>query len=495
MTAMVAPTEYQMFIDGAWSAAASGETIAREDPATGQPLSIYPAGGAAEIDRAVAAARRAFDEGPWPRMTPGQRSRILYKMAQGIRAEKAHLAALESREVGKPIASAEGEIEGTADMIEFCAGLARDMRGDSFDMGKDLYAMNMREPIGVVGMIVPWNFPIAILCQKLPWALAVGCTAVAKPSELTSATALEAARIFQEAGLPDGVYNVVTGRGETAGAALTAHRDVDLITFTGSTEVGRKVLQAASGNMKKVLLELGGKSPNIIFEDADLEEAVEAAIFASFYQTGQSCLTGSRLLVQASIYDEFMARLVARAKQVRVGDPTQRETQLGPLVSREQLNRVAGYVQIGKQEGARVLAGGEALHGSLYDHGYFFPPTIFDAVQPGMRIAQEEIFGPVVAAIPFIDKEDAVRIANGTTYGLGAAIWTQDIDTAFYMTRAVRSGTIWVNTYLNIASELPFGGMRESGHGRELGRVGMEEFTVIKTVQFHLGPKQKFFTG
>lgn len=490
-----APRIYKLFIDGKFEEASSGSTITRTDPYSGAPLSVYAAGEAADVDRAVAAARRAFDDGPWPRLSPGQRSKILYKMAQGIRAEKRLLAELESKEVGKAISSAEGDIEGTADMIEFCAGIARDLRGDAFDMGENLYAMNMREPIGVVGMIVPWNFPLAILCQKLPWALASGCTAVAKPSELTSATAVEAARIFQEAGLPDGVYNVVTGYGETAGAALSAHPDVDLISFTGSTEVGRKVMHAASVNMKKVLLELGGKSPIVVFADTDLDEAVEAALFASFNMTGQSCLTGSRLLVQESIREPFLARMAKRAKEIRVGNPALRETQLGPLVSEEQFNRVRNYIAIGQQEGATLVIGGERLTGPGYDSGYFYPPTIFDGVKPEMRIAQEEIFGPVVAAIPFKDKEDALRIANSTYYGLGAGIFTQDIDTAFYMARRVRSGTVWVNTYFGIYSELPFGGMRQSGHGRELGRVGIEEFTIVKTVQIHLGPKQKFFAG
>lgn len=494
-TTQTAPKTYSMFINGQWVNSASGETITRTDPATGQPLSIYPGGGDADIDRGVQAARKAFDEGPWPRMSPQQRSRILYRMAQGIRAEKSLLAELESQETGKGISYAEGDIEGTADMIEFCAGLARDMPGTGLDMGENLYALNMREPIGVVGMIVPWNFPLAILCQKLPWALASGCTAVAKPSELTSATALEAARIFKEAGLPDGVYNVVTGFGEQAGAALAAHKDVDCITFTGSTEVGRKIIQASSSNMKKVVLELGGKSPNIVFADADMEEAVEASLFASFFMTGQCCLAGSRLLVQESIHDEFMDRMVKRAQEIRVGSPGARETQLGPLVSEEQYQRVKNYIEIGQQEGARLVVGGQRLSGAGFDNGYFYPPTIFDQVNPDMRIAQEEIFGPVLVATTFRDQEEAAALANSTQYGLGAAVWTQDIDTAFYMTRRIRSGTVWVNTYLNIASEVPFGGMRQSGGGRELGRTGMEEFTVLKHVQIHLGPKQKFFAG
>lgn len=487
--------QYQLFIDGQFVPAQSGETIVRHDPATGMPLSEYAAGTAADVDGAVAAARRAFDSGDWPRMTPQERSRILYRMAQGIRAEKALLAQLESAETGKPIVNAEGDIEGTADMIEYCAGLARDLRGDAIDMGKDLYAINMREPIGVVGMIVPWNFPLAILCQKLPWALASGCTAVAKPSELTSATALEAARIFHEAGLPDGVFNVVTGYGETAGAALCAHPDVDMLTFTGSTEVGRKVLQAAAGNMKKVVLELGGKSPNIVFADADLDEAVEASLFAIFYMSGQCCLAGSRLLVQSSIYDVFIEKLAARAAQLRLGLPSDRATQLGPLVSEEQYQRVAQYTEQAIKEGATLVTGGQRLTSAPFDRGYFYPPTIFRDILPDMPIAREEIFGPVLVATRFEDVAEAARIANSTAYGLGAGVWTQDIDTAFNMARAIRSGTVWVNTYLSVRSELPFGGTRMSGHGRELGRVGLEEFTIIKNVQFHLGPRQGFFAS
>ncbi len=487
--------QYQLFIDGQFTAAQSGATLVRHDPATGLPLSEYAAGTDADVDRAVAAARRAFDSGDWPRMTPQERSRILYRMAQGIRANKAMLAQLESAETGKPIVNAEGDIEGTADMIEYCAGIARDLRGDAIDMGQDLYAINMREPIGVVGMIVPWNFPLAILCQKLPWALASGCTAVAKPSELTSATALEAARIFQEAGLPDGVFNVVTGYGETAGAALCAHPDVDMLTFTGSTEVGRKVLQAAAGNMKKVVLELGGKSPNIVFADADLDEAVEASLFAIFYMSGQCCLAGSRLLVQASIYDAFMDKLAARAAQLRLGLPSDRSTQLGPLVSEEQYRRVAHYTELALKEGATLVTGGQRLTTTPFDRGYFYPPTIFKDVELEMQIAREEIFGPTLVAMRFEETADAVRIANATAYGLGAGVWTQDIDTAFKMARGIRSGTVWVNTYLSVRSELPFGGTRLSGHGRELGRAGIEEFTIVKNVQFHLGPRQGFFAS
>jgi acyl-CoA reductase-like NAD-dependent aldehyde dehydrogenase len=491
----MAARQYQLFIDGQFTPSESGQTIIRNDPATGLPLSEYAAGTAHDVNRAVAAARRAFDEGDWPRMPPQERSRILYRMAQGIRAEKALLAQLESAETGKPIVNAEGDIEGTADMIEYCAGLARDLRGDAIDMGKDLYAINMREPIGVVGMIVPWNFPLAILCQKLPWALASGCTAVAKPSELTSATALEAARIFKEAGLPDGVYNVVTGYGETAGAALCAHTDVDMLTFTGSTEVGRKVLQAAASNMKKVVLELGGKSPNIVFADADLDEAVEASLFAVFYMSGQCCLAGSRLLVQSSIYDTFVEKLAARAQELRLGLPSDRTTQLGPLVSQEQFHRVARCTDMALKEGARLVIGGARVTTPPFENGYFYPPTIFADVSPQMQIAHEEVFGPVLVATRFEDAAEAARIANATAYGLGAGVWTQDIDTAMKMARAIRAGTVWVNTYLSVRSELPFGGTRMSGHGRELGRAGIEEFTIVKNVQFHLGPRQGFFSA
>lgn len=490
------PTTYKMFIDGEWLDAESGETLTRYNPVTGEPLSIYPAGGSADIDKAVAAARKAFDEGPWRHMMPGERSKILYRMAQGIRAEKEKLAALESAETGKPIANAEGDIEGTADMIEYCAGHARALHGDSLDLGANIYGMTMREPIGVVGMIVPWNFPLAILCQKLPWALASGCTAVAKPSELTSATALEAARIFQEAGLPDGVYNVVTGLGQTAGAAISSHMDIDMVSFTGSTEVGRRVSTAAAeSNLKRVVLELGGKSPNIVFADCDIEEAVEGVLFAVFVMTGQSCLTGSRLLVQESIHDEFMERLTNRARELNVGDPTQRDTQLGPLVNEEQYKRVAHYIEVGGTEGAQLLVGGQRLTGSVYDGGYFVPPTIFGNVKPDMTIAQEEIFGPVLAAIPFKDRDDALEMANSTRYGLGAAIWTEDIDTAMFMSRYIRSGTVWVNTYFSVLSDIPFGGYKQSGGGRELGKAGIEEFTVLKSVQIHMGPKQTFFAG
>lgn len=481
------PYKYTMLVDGQWVEALSGERYTCDSPAHGVTVGSYPLAGEADTDRAIEAARQAFDEGPWPRMRGAERARLLHKVAEAIAGATEELALIETLESGKPITQARGEMASAADLWSYAATLARTLHGDSYNtLGEDLLGLVLREPIGVVGMITPWNFPLLIASQKLPFALAAGCTAVIKPSELTPGTTLYLGKFLQDIGLPKGVVNIITGYGMPVGARLASHSAVDMISFTGSTGVGRSIVAASTGNLKKVALELGGKNPQVVFADADLEAALDAVVFGVNFNQGECCNSGSRLLVQRSIAESFTAAVIERARTVPVGDPLDPRTKIGAIISAQQMNRIVGYVSAGKSEGATLRLGGEP---DRTGPGRFMQPTIFDQVEPSMQIAREEIFGPVLSVLTFDTPAEAIKIANSTMYGLSAGIWTSNFDVALQLGRGIRAGTIWVNTFMDGYPELSFGGYNQSGLGRELGRFAVEEFTESKTLQLHLGPR------
>ncbi|WP_147254254.1 aldehyde dehydrogenase family protein [Pseudonocardia hierapolitana] len=481
MTTSTSVRRYEHHIEG--HALASGPHLIRDDPATGQPVAEFAAGSAREVDLAVAAARRAFDHGPWPRMSAGERAAVLRRFAAAVEAEVPHLAALDRSEAGKPIRYARADIRAGAAHIATAASLVETLRGDSWtDVDRDLLAYSAHEPAGVAALIIPWNFPAGILCQKLPYALALGCTVVVKPSELTSGSALEIARIAEGAGVPAGVVNVVTGLGSEVGAPLAAHPAVDVVSFTGSTASGRAVAAAAGSSLTRVGLELGGKGANIVLADADLDQAAEAAVFAAFFNSGQCCVAGPRILVQAAIANRFTEAVVARTDTLVTGDPAAERTDLGPLIHENHLAKVLGYLEAGHEAGARVLRGGDRLDGELR-RGSFLAPTVLDRVTPDSPVFREEIFGPVVSLTTVADADEAVRMANATSYGLAHTVWTSDVSTALAVSRELRSGTVWVNTHLDGSTHIPFGGVKASGFGREAGREGLLEFSSLKTVQ------------
>ena len=482
---------FDMLIGGRWQASASSESYTRESPSHDTPVGEYPLGTAEDVDRAVGAARRAFDEGPWPRMRGAERAKCLTKVASLVRENSETLAVTEVLESGKPISQARGEMEGVAGLWEYAATLARHSYGDSYNnLGDDMLGFVFREPVGVVGMITPWNFPLLIASQKLPFALAVGCTSVIKPSELTPGTTLMLGRFLQEAGVPGGVVNIVTGYGQPVGARLASHPDVDMISFTGSTAVGKRIVEASAGNLKKVSLELGGKNPQIIFADADLEAALDAAVFGVYFNMGECCNSGSRLLLQRDIAEDFQKAIVERAATVPVGDPLDEATKVGAIINEAQQSKITRLIGSGQQQGANLALGGKPLPS---EKGRYIEATVFTDVKPEMDIAKEEIFGPVLSVLTFDTAEEAARLANSTLYGLSAGVWTKDIDTAFKLTKSIRAGTIWVNTFMDGYPELPFGGYRESGLGRELGRFAADEFSELKTVQLHLGERTNWW--
>ena len=469
----------------------SGKRFDRKSPAHDVVIGTYPEAGTADVDAAVKAARKAFDEGPWPTMKGSDRAAVIYRAAQAIRDNAEELAYIEVLESGKPISQARVEMDISAQLCEYAASLARHIYGETYNsLGEDMLGLTIREPIGVAGLITPWNFPLLIMCQKLPFALATGCTVVCKPSELTSGTMLKMAGLLQECGLPDGVLNVVTGYGDPAGARLTGHDDVDVISFTGSTKVGKQVLQASAGNLKKVGLELGGKSPNIVFPDADLEAALDAVVFGVYFNAGECCKSGSILLAHRDIADDFLARVIERGETVPVGDPLDEDTKIGAIINETQFDKICSYIEAGKEEGAELKLGEHVMPTPC---GTFIEPTVFDNVTPDMKIAKEEIFGPVLSVIKFDSEEEAIRIANNSRYGLSAAVWTSNLDTAFNLGRKIKTGTVWVNTYLEDPPELVYGGCKESGLGRENGRSAIDEFMEQKTIQVHLGPRTNWW--
>jgi len=484
------PRKYQLFIDGQWVDAESGKTFTTPNPATGQTLAEVAEGDKADIDKAVQAARRAY-EGKWSKMSARDRGRLLYKLAQLIEENSKELAALETADNGKPIRESQYvDLPQVVENFEYFAGYATKIEGETIPVPGQMFNYTLREPIGVCGQIIPWNFPLLMAAWKLAPALAAGNTIVLKPAEQTPVNAMELGRLIQEAGFPDGVVNIVPGYGETAGAALAAHPGIDKIAFTGSTEVGKIIARAAADNLTKVSLELGGKAPNIVFADADMEQAVNGAMMGIFFNQGQVCCAGSRLFLSEEIKDEFLDRFKEKAQKVRVGDPMDAATHMGPQVSEEQLNRIKGYVDIAREEGAQVLTGGcpPELEGD-FQRGYFFQPTIFGDVKNQMRVAQEEIFGPVTSVITFTDEEDLVKQANETIYGLSAGIWTRDIVRAHRFARDIHAGTIWINTFNMFNAASPFGGFKQSGYGREMGKHALELYTQVKSVWVDLSGK------
>jgi betaine-aldehyde dehydrogenase len=472
-----------MFINGQFVPARSGKWFPVYDPSTEELLAEAPDANAEDVDAAVAAAREAFENGPWSKSMAQDRGRVLFRLAEKLRAETAALAELETRNTGKPIVESEYDIADAATCFEYYGGLATKVVGQVNPVPANALSLSLREPVGVAGQIIPWNYPLLMAAWKLAPALAAGCTCVLKPAEQTPLTALEFARWFEEAGLPAGVVNMVTGFGETAGAPLATHREVNKVAFTGSVEVGKKIARAAADSLKRVSLELGGKSPNIFFADADFEAAIDGALFGVFINQGEVCSAGSRILVERSIYSKFVEAMAAKAKTIRVGAPLERETKMGPLVSREQYDRVVSYMEMGKHE-AKLCAGGGRPKG--FGKGFYVEPTIFADVQNTARIAREEIFGPVAAVIPFENEADALRIANDTNYGLAAAVWSRDIFKAFRVVKALRAGIVWVNHMQPTYVEAPWGGYKQSGYGRELGPGGIDEYLETKQVFVNL---------
>jgi phenylacetaldehyde dehydrogenase len=478
-------TRRQLFIDGELVDAQSGNTFETLNPATGETLATVAEGDAADIDLAVRAARRAFDDGPWSRFTPSERGRIIWRIGDLITENLQELAELETLDNGKPLSVARAaDVPLAAELFRYMAGWATKIEGNTIGLsvpyapGAQFHAYTLREPVGVVGQIIPWNFPLLMAAWKIGPALATGNTVVLKPAEQTPLAALFLAEIMAEAGLPDGVVNVVTGFGETAGAALAAHEGVDKIAFTGSTEVGRLIARAATGNLKKVSLELGGKSPNIVFADADPAAAIAGAANAIFFNHGQCCVAGSRLYVEANRFEEVLAGVADIAKSIKLGDGFDSDTQMGPLVSEEQLGKVSGFLDSGHEDGARIVAGGRREG----DRGYFFQPTVIADTRPDMRVVREEIFGPVVVAAPFQSMDEIAAVANDSPYGLGAGIWTRDISKAHFLAKKIRAGTVWINCYNVFDAALPFGGYKQSGWGREMGHEALEAYTEVKAV-------------
>jgi phenylacetaldehyde dehydrogenase len=477
-----------MLIDGKWVESASGETLTTYDPATEEPLAEVAAGDKEDVDRAVRAARKAFEGGPWRRMTPSERGRAIWKLADLIEQHTEEFAQLETLDNGKPLSVARvADIPLVVDHFRYYAGWATKIEGETIPVSAPGFLnYTLREPVGVIGQIIPWNFPLLMAAWKLGAALACGNTVVLKPAEQTPLSSLRLGELLDEAGFPPGVVNIVTGYGETAGAAIASHPDVDKVAFTGSTEVGRLIMKAAAGNLKRVSLELGGKSPNIVFADADLDEAAIGAASAIYFNHGQCCCAGSRLFIEEKVFDKIVPKLIDYSDKVKLGRGMDAATEMGPLVSSEQYERVTGFLASGKKEGAKVSAGGGRPKD--LDKGYFVRPTVFTDVRSDMKVTQEEIFGPVVCAIPFKDPEEVAAAGNDTTYGLAAAVWTKDIQKAHRMAEILKAGTVWINCYNQFDAASPFGGYKQSGFGREMVKAALDLYTQIKSVWVNLGP-------
>jgi (Z)-2-((N-methylformamido)methylene)-5-hydroxybutyrolactone dehydrogenase len=478
---------YKMLVGGEWVDALSGKTFESINPYTGRAWATAPKAGEEDIDLAVKAARKAFDEGPWGRMTGTERARLMRRLADLLAENAQELATVESTDNGKLLREMGGQLVALAEWYYYFAGAADKIQGETIPSDKpNFFVYTRREPVGVVGAIVPWNSPLLLLTFKLAPALAAGCTVVVKPAEQTPASILEFAKLFEEAGFPPGVINVVTGFGEEAGRPLVRHRGVDKVAFTGSTATGISVMKDAADHLARVSLELGGKSPNIVFDDADLEATNNGVVSGIFAATGQTCIAGSRLFVHERAHDELVERLSKKAGTIKLGNPLEMETEMGPVAFKEQLDKVQSYIEVGRQEGAELIYGGKRPDSEQLKDGYFIEPTIFTRVDNDMRVAREEIFGPVLSVIPFESEKDLIRQANDTSYGLAAGIWTKDIQKAHRVAHALRAGTVWVNSYRTLSFNTPFGGYKMSGMGRENGLESLKDYTQVKSVWVEL---------
>ena len=496
MTTLAATKDHQFpkepflarhLINGGWRDSADGATFERLGPAHGSLVTRVAKGGEADVDAAINIARKTFDRGDWSRSSGKDRAALLLKVADLIDRDREKIAMIETVESGKPISQSKAEVEAAADLWRYAAAQARTMHGESHNtLGRDIVGLVLKEPIGVVSVITPWNFPLLIVCQKLPFALAAGCTAVVKPSELTPSTTVILGELLEEAGMPPGVVNIVLGYGDPVGARMTTDERVDMVTFTGSTAVGKAIVKATSGTLKKVSLELGGKNPQVIFPDADLDSAIDAIVFGVYFNAGECCNSGSRIIVHQDIADEVVARTVALSKQVPFGDPLNPETKVGAIISPEHQEKIDGYVKDAVKEGAKLSLGGGALAISGLN-GQFYQPTIVTDVRADMAIAREEVFGPVLSVLTFRTFDEAIALVNDAPYGLSAGVWSENVHTCLEFARRAEAGTVWTNTWMDGFTELPFGGVKESGLGRELGRYGLEEFLETKTVTMRVG--------
>lgn len=472
-------------IDGAW--VESAETFERVSPSLGKVVSVSSKAGKTETEAAIASARKAFDSGVWSRASGKERAAVLLKVAEGIEENVERISVLETLESGKPISQSRGEVSGAADLWRYAAALARTSHGDSHNtLGEDMLGVVVKEPIGVVSIITPWNFPFWILSQKLPFALAAGCTVVVKPSEVTPSSTVMMGELLLEAGLPAGVCNIVLGYGEPVGSLMTTHPEVDMVTFTGSTAVGKRITEASADTLKKVALELGGKNPQVIFPDADLEDAADAVVFGIYFNVGQCCNSSSRIIVHKDIADAFRDRVVELSRKVAFGDPLDPTTQVGAIVTRDHLQKIDSYVADARASGARIDLGGQELAVDGLD-GQFYGPTVVSDLTPDMAIARDEVFGPVLSILTFETMEEALRLVNDTDYGLSAGCWSENIHTCLEFARGAKAGTVWTNTWMDGYPELAFGGFKQSGQGREIGSYGFEEFLEVKSLVMRVG--------
>lgn len=473
----------KLLIDNKWVDPVDGGSFETVNPATGEVLAKVAAAGPKDVDKAVKAARRALENGPWATMDAADRGRLLFKLADLVERDAEELAAAESLNCGKTITDAVGDMQGVVNTLRYYAGWADKVEGRTVPVRGSFLSYTLRQPVGVVGQIIPWNFPLLMLAWKWGPALACGNTIVMKPAEQTPLTALRIGELAMEAGFPAGVINLINGMGETTGAAMVVHPEIDKIAFTGHVDTAKIITKAAADTLKRTTFELGGKSPNVVFADADMEQAVAGAFHAIYFHGGQCCTAGSRLFVEEKVRQEFVERLAEKSKERKLGDPLDPTTEQGPQVSQEQLDKILGYVKLGEKEGATLLTGGRRFG----NKGYFVEPTVFDNVKDGMAIARDEIFGPVVSVLPFKSVDEVTARANNTSYGLAAAVWTKDIDKAHLFAKQVKAGTVWVNCYHVVDTTTPFGGFKMSGQGRENGESALEHYTELKTVTVKLG--------